>query len=233
MNWQDDVWAIHEKCFPEIRGARWVESKLLALGLAGEVGELVNLIVKRWTGELCEGYTMPDIVSGAYARQGGAVAEEIADVAIYLELLARSLGIDVDKAVANKIKILVARRGPKAVEAVAEVRRKAVSQYRSGSVHLKDETSTWITISREYYNQLKDAAAGAGAPSAPGEVSATNCMATVELMDAAVAVVEAHRDEVCGYGGGTLAAVEHYDRVRRGQREARDAVIVPEAGDVA
>ncbi len=160
MSWQDEVWAIHKACFPEMLGSRH-ESKFLALALCGEAGELANLIAKRWRGEVSEIYAIPDVVAGAYTNPGGAVAMEIADVAIYLEMLARSLGIDLDDAVRRKIEVLEERFGPKAEAAADEVRRKVIGR----QVYSKDEAVTGsITISREYYNQLKEKIVGPRPP---------------------------------------------------------------------
>ena len=58
------------------------DERFLALALAGEVGELCNMIKKRW-------------------RDGADLAEEIkdeiADIRIYLELIAKCFGIEGEK----------------------------------------------------------------------------------------------------------------------------------------
>ena len=61
-----------------------------ALGLSGEAGELANLFKKLWRGD----FTL--------AQVKGSVAEEMADVAIYLVLLAHVCGVDLDAACAAK-----------------------------------------------------------------------------------------------------------------------------------
>lgn len=88
------------------------DERFLALALCGEAGELANLIKKRWrdgpqpecpnchdankhgdyqgpTCEVCDGKGYIDHVE--------AIRDEIADVRIYLELLARLFDVDGDK----------------------------------------------------------------------------------------------------------------------------------------
>lgn len=67
-----------------------------ACAVAGEAGELCNLIKKRRRGD--------DIGMGA-------VADEIADVVIYLDLLAARLGIDLGDAIAAKFNAVSGRVG--------------------------------------------------------------------------------------------------------------------------
>jgi NTP pyrophosphatase (non-canonical NTP hydrolase) len=68
------------------------------LALAGETGEACNLIKK-------------------HARDGldvkDALAEELADVFIYLELTARFFGIDLERAISRKINEIIAERKEK------------------------------------------------------------------------------------------------------------------------
>lgn len=67
-----------------------------ATALAGEVGEACNLIKKRRRGE-----EIPT----------EAIAEELADVVMYLDLLAARLGIDLEAAVRAKFNVVSDRRG--------------------------------------------------------------------------------------------------------------------------
>jgi NTP pyrophosphatase (non-canonical NTP hydrolase) len=58
------------------------EERFLALALCGEAGELANMIKKRWR----NGADLTD-----------EIRDEIADIRVYLELLAKCFGIEGDK----------------------------------------------------------------------------------------------------------------------------------------
>lgn len=94
MSWQTDVRHIHERVVKAWPPYSETDARFLTLALAGEVGELANLIKKRWRGD----WTSPD-----------AVRDELADVRIYLELLALALGVDLDDAVEDKLPALYDR----------------------------------------------------------------------------------------------------------------------------
>ena len=64
------------------------QARFLALALCGEAGELANLIKKAWRGDRI------DILD---------IADELADVRVYLEHLARVLGVDLDEACERKV----------------------------------------------------------------------------------------------------------------------------------
>lgn len=66
------------------------DKRFLALALAGEVGELANYLKKEWRGDPVD-YT-PEIV------------KELADINIYLDLLARCYNVDLDKVTEAKLK---------------------------------------------------------------------------------------------------------------------------------
>ena len=66
----------------------------LALAIAGEAGELANLVKKKWQGD---------------AVDQQRLREEIADIRIYLEHLARHLHVDIDEACEEKIKVVAER----------------------------------------------------------------------------------------------------------------------------
>lgn len=70
----------------------------LALAICGEAGELANLIKKRWQGD---------------AVDRNHIRDEIADIRIYLEHLARHLDIDVDEACEAKLEVVAARLAAK------------------------------------------------------------------------------------------------------------------------
>jgi NTP pyrophosphatase (non-canonical NTP hydrolase) len=66
----------------------------LALAIAGEAGELANLVKKKWQGDAVDNHS---------------VREEIADISIYLEHLARHLHIDIDAACQEKLAVVADR----------------------------------------------------------------------------------------------------------------------------
>ena len=78
-----DIYALHERMtghlFPAYSNS---DERFLALALCGEAGELANMIKKRW-------------------RDGASLIEEvrdeIADIRVYLELLAKCFDIEGDK----------------------------------------------------------------------------------------------------------------------------------------
>lgn len=94
MRWQDEVWEIHSRVVKHIVAGSPEDSRFLSLALCGEAGEVANKIKKRWRGD-----EIPL----------SAISEELADVRVYLELLARCLGLDLDeeveKILAKKIRV--------------------------------------------------------------------------------------------------------------------------------
>ncbi len=82
--------------FREARGwRRYHTPKNLAISAAVELGELLEHFQWESDGEILEAVNDP--------AKKEAIADEIADVMIYLTLLAHELGIDLDKAVERKL----------------------------------------------------------------------------------------------------------------------------------
>jgi NTP pyrophosphatase (non-canonical NTP hydrolase) len=97
--WQERAKGIHERFvrLSQAKGGLVTPDEVthyLALAICGEAGELANLIKKAWRG---------DVVDPA------AIRDELADIRIYLEHLARHLGIDLDHACSLKLDEVVQR----------------------------------------------------------------------------------------------------------------------------
>jgi NTP pyrophosphatase (non-canonical NTP hydrolase) len=78
-----DIYKLHEKLtehlFPSYSST---DERFLALGLCGEAGELANMIKKRWR----DGVDLTE-----------EIRDEIADIRVYLELIAKCFGIEGEK----------------------------------------------------------------------------------------------------------------------------------------
>ena len=78
-----DLYELHEKMtghlFPAYSNT---DERFLALAICGETGELANMIKKRWR----DGVDLSE-----------EIKDEIADIRVYLELLAKCFGIEGDK----------------------------------------------------------------------------------------------------------------------------------------
>lgn len=91
--WQDEVWEIHLRAIKKsgIRVGTNDDTRFLALALGGEVGELQNIIKKAWRGD----FEIEEMIED--------IELELADIQIYLELLARSMRLDLTDAVHAKM----------------------------------------------------------------------------------------------------------------------------------
>ncbi|OGG46552.1 MAG: hypothetical protein A3F84_18675 [Candidatus Handelsmanbacteria bacterium RIFCSPLOWO2_12_FULL_64_10] len=76
----------------------------LALNLAGEAGELANLVKKLWRADPAMG--QPEGFSAVSAESRVQLADEMADVVITTIVLANHLGIDVEIEVARKLAVI-------------------------------------------------------------------------------------------------------------------------------
>ncbi|HZP39855.1 MAG TPA: MazG-like family protein [Methylomirabilota bacterium] len=103
--WRGAVVAIHETVRKQWPAWSEEDRGFLALVLAGEVGELCNVVKQAWRGDgdpICE----------------GKIAEEVADVRIYLELLALAYGMDVDAACTEIVRTTRRDRWPQAAAGI-------------------------------------------------------------------------------------------------------------------
>lgn len=109
LDWRERADIVHRAVTPGLQHYTAGDAKFLSLFLAGEVGELCNLIKKEWMEEF-----------GVAKPQGDkkeAIRLELADVRICLELLARCYEVDLDLACDEKLTICE-KRWPEAGVAV-------------------------------------------------------------------------------------------------------------------
>jgi NTP pyrophosphatase (non-canonical NTP hydrolase) len=95
-NWQKRSQGIHERFLKlaHAKGTLTSDTEILqflALAICGEAGELANLIKKMWRGDKVD----PE-----------QIKDEIADIRIYLEHIARQLDLDLDRACENKLDVV-------------------------------------------------------------------------------------------------------------------------------
>ncbi|HEU4379881.1 MAG TPA: MazG-like family protein [Hyphomicrobiaceae bacterium] len=101
-----NIFELHERMTAHLFPAySSTDERFLALALCGEVGELANMVKKRW-------------------RDGADLTEEcrdeIADIRVYLELLAKCLGIEgekLDARVEAKLKLVAEKHAKRMANA--------------------------------------------------------------------------------------------------------------------
>lgn len=95
-DWRREIIAIHERVAKRWPVGSEDDKNYLCLGLAGEVGELANLFKKRWRGDpMGPGSKLDDFKD--------RVRGELADIRVYLELVAFVEGVNLDEAVNEKL----------------------------------------------------------------------------------------------------------------------------------
>ena len=117
MDWKEKNAIVHEVVMKGKPLYGTEDKRFLALALAGEVGELLNLIKKEWRAE--SGYKLP-YDAETFKKE---CRLELADIRMYLELLARCFDADLDKACEEKNAILL-ERWPEVAE---EIKRRSAS----------------------------------------------------------------------------------------------------------
>lgn len=108
MDWREKARIVHETVVKNWPVWSDEDKRFLALALGGEVGELQNLIKKEWRGD-----TNTGLVNTWHDR----LALEMADIRIYLELLAKAYKVDLDQACERKMKEVVGR-WPESIHAI-------------------------------------------------------------------------------------------------------------------
>lgn len=95
--WQREIESIHETAIKRSSILPWSKEdvRFLSLALAGEVGELGNFVKKEWRGDF---QTWEQLET--YRRN---VGKELADIRVYLHLVATAFGVDLDEAVEEKL----------------------------------------------------------------------------------------------------------------------------------
>ena len=97
--WRERSTEIHERFvrLAQAKGTLTSDAEVLnflTLAICGEAGELANLVKKLWRGDQIDAEEIRD---------------EIADIRIYLEHIARHLHFDLDEACEQKLKVVAER----------------------------------------------------------------------------------------------------------------------------
>lgn len=93
-SWMDHAWHIHKNKIKNWEVGSKEDLRFTALALVGEAGKMANLVKKEWRGD---------------GPLDSKFADEIADIQIYLWLLAEIAGVDIAEACYTKIGELYAR----------------------------------------------------------------------------------------------------------------------------
>lgn len=107
MDWREKARIVHESVVKNWAVWSDEDKRFLALALGGEVGELQNLIKKEWRGDAV----------GLVNTWKDRLELEMADIRIYLELLAKAYKVDLDHACEKKMKEVIGR-WPEAIHAI-------------------------------------------------------------------------------------------------------------------
>lgn len=109
LTWRQRADIIHRTVASGLKHYTNEDARFLAVFLAGEVGELCNLIKKEWMEEFG--------VAKSQGDKRNEIRMELADVRICLELMAKCFNVDLDAACEEKLSICEVR-WPEAGEAV-------------------------------------------------------------------------------------------------------------------
>lgn len=112
QSWQQRAQGVHERFvkLAQAKGRLTSDTEVLnflALAICGEAGELANLVKKAWRGDTVD---------------PNAIRDEIADIRIYLEHLARLLGLDLDRVCDHKLDEVAERLADKERAAAVPLR---------------------------------------------------------------------------------------------------------------
>jgi NTP pyrophosphatase (non-canonical NTP hydrolase) len=152
LSWRERADIIHRTVASGLKHYTKEDARFLAVFLAGEVGELCNLIKKEWMEEF-----------GVAKSQGDkreAIKFELADVRISLELLAKCFDVNLERACGEKLTICEAR-WPEAGEAVLKAERAKTSTKRATPEEQRDAMSqacellsNWVDVQGAEYSNL-------------------------------------------------------------------------------
>ena len=114
LSWKERADIIHRTVTAGLKHYTKEDARFMAVFLAGEVGELCNLIKKEWMEEFG--------VAKSQGDKKDAIKYELADVRISLEILAKCFDVNLERACSEKLTICEAR-WPEAGQAVMKAER--------------------------------------------------------------------------------------------------------------